>query len=590
MEKIESPTTRAYWQLVELGRDDGRSDAQLFALAWLAAARMVVLGQVVGVSSVNQLAETQFWSELIKAGFPQAAYDVLETRRAPAVASEAGRRTSAIAIVVELAKELGKHSWDVLPCLADFGDRHGDAEGAIVPELASLLMAFVGAPEGSEVWIPFDQSGQLTVEALRRGWHVQLASPLATWDVKRQLILAIETGQPMPSSVRTDAERDASGRPVERAMYALVVPPFGMPMKDHRMTMWDITGTRPYEQYARSESWALFEFTNRTDVRAVFAVPQGVLFVKGQEQRLREYLLNRGGERNELQAVVALPPGVFGSTKIAGAVVVMSREGVPNGTFMTDLGSGRRLLSEAGEIVLAGRAQALGEASEDKGRFVGREEVEANECSFAPSRYLRRVADLGEDVVTLGDICEVIRPPVTCKEYTVYGAAEIGQSDLNQWTPIHGELDKTAFLKGLPKPSTFLRSGDVVISIKGTVGRVALVGDVSSERPTVLSQSCLALRLSPERGARTITPEVLVMYLRSPHGHNQLKSLQVGSGVQHISPGTLMTALVIPIPSLETSTQIRRDFATVCELEDQVRRIKHQMNGIAWGRWPDDSF
>ncbi|WP_085539663.1 N-6 DNA methylase [Burkholderia pseudomallei] len=587
MARTESPATRAYWQLVDLARFDGASDAQLFALVWLAAGRMVTLREVHGISTVDQLTELQAWRELLEAGFPTEAYDLIAAQRSSAVAHDVGRRAAAAAIVSELEAELGPHRWDVLPCITDSPGRRGEAEGTVVSELASLLMDMVGAPPDSEVWIPFDLKGQLTVEALRRGWRVHAASPLASWPLVRQLLLTIETGQPHPPSVRTEVERDAVGRPVGRADYALVMPPFGLHVKDSRMPMWDITETRAHEQFARSESWALFEFANRIDKRAVFVTPQGVLFAKGQEQRLREYLLNRGNESTKVQAVITLPPGVFGAMGIAGAITVMDIAGEPGAIYMADLGSGRRSLQEAGDIVSAGREVALGQSQTDKARLVTRDEIEANEFSFAPSRYLRRVADLGEDAVKLGDICEAVRPPVASKEATPFEVAEVGLPDLHQWHPINHDIEKTVYLKSAPKDATLVQPGDIVMSIKGSVGRVALMGAAAQRRPTVVSQSCLVLRLDPKWRGENLSPEVLVMYLRSPHGQAQLDGLQVGAGVQHISPGTLMSAVMVPLPSAQTSAEIRQDYDRLCHLEHQVASLGGEMADISQRRWPE---
>lgn len=587
MIRTESSATRAYWQLTELARGDRTADMlHLFALTWLAAGRMVTAGQARGISKVDELADPLAWKPLLEAGFPADAHDAVVLGKSHATAQDISRRATAAAIVSELAEELGPHPWDVLACLAESTNRRGEAMGTVVPELASLLMDLVDAPPSSEVWIPFDPMGQLTIEALRRGWRVLVASPLPGSQLARQLLLTIETGNPQPSSVRTEIERDAAGRPTTRADYALVNPPFGMQVKDGRMGLWDVAGKRAYEQYARSECWALSEFANRVNKRAVFLTPQGVLFAKGQEQRLREYLLNRGGERNEVQTVLALPPGVFSATAIAGAILVLTPGGHSDAIYMADLSSGRRSLLEAGATVHAGRALALGQAQTEKARLVSRDEVAANEFSFAPSRYLSRLAALEEEVVKLGDICTIVRPPASSKETTFIEVAEVGLSDLQEWKPISGAFDKTVFLKSRPKEESLLQPNDIVLSIKGTVGRAALVGDTGG-RPTVVSQSCVILRLSPQyRGA--LPPEVLLMYLRSPHGKAQLEGLQVGAGVQHISPGTLMSAYSVPLPSYEKCLKVRDEFRTLCDLEHQMAGIKHAMTEITWRHWPGE--
>lgn len=582
MMRTESPTTRAFCQLAELARKDGYNDARLFALAWLAAGRMVTLGHVRTATAIDNLADVETWKSLHDAGLPSEAVDLVVSQRTSAAAHDMGRRAAAAGIVADLYQELGEHLWDVIPCLVEDGARRGlEGMGTIVPELAGLLLDLVGEPDDNELWIPFDFAGQLTIGALRRGWRVLTASPMSVGSPVPQLLLTIEVGHPQHPKVRSDVERDASGRPVSRANYALVIPPFGVQVKDSRMAMWDAGGSG-FEQFARSESWAIHEFVNRTNKRAVFVAPQGVLFAKGQEQRLREYLLHRGGECNEVETVIALPPGVFGATTIAGAVLVVNPSGGSDAVYMADLGSGRRSLLEAGDIVEAGRAVALGRVSTEKARLVSRDEIAENEYSFAPSRYLRRVADLGATAMTLGDICTSLRPPTTTKESTPFEATEVGMPDLNHWRPINHALEKTVFLKGPPKEAVLVQPGDIVFSIKGTVGKAALMGRTAEERPTVVSQSCLVLRPSGER----VMPQYLLMYLRSPHGQAQLEGLQVGAGVQHVSPSTLLGSLQVPVPSLEIQRAACADFDRLCQLEDQVAQLENEIAELTRHRWP----
>gem|GEM_PF-7041661 len=355
-----------------------------------------------------------------------------------------------------------------------------------------------------------------------------------------------------------------------------------MSVKDSRMVNWDMGGGRGFEQYARSESWAIYEFVNRVDQRAVFVAPQGVLFAKGQEQRLREYLIHRGGERGEVEAVMSLPPGVFNASAIAGALLVVNPGGHSDAVFMAELGSGRRSLLEAGEIIEAGRSATLSRVNSDKARLVSRDEIAANEYSFAPSRYLRRVADLGAEAMKLGDICEAIRPPTPSKEASAFDVAEVGMSDLSRWRPVNHTLEKTVFLKAAPKDSVVVRPGDIVFSIKGTVGKAAIVGDVACERPTVVSQSCLSLRVDGGK----VRPEYLLMYLRSPHGQAQLEGLQVGAGVQHVSPSTLLSSLLVPVPPLADQAEVVEDYANLCRLEEQVANLEGEIGDIARRRWP----
>lgn len=494
----------------------------------------------------------------------------------------------AAAIVSHVINDTGPARWDVLPCLMEPTGGYADVGGTVVRELASLALDLLSAPENSEVWIPFDPKGQLTVEALRRGLRVLAWSPIPTWPLVRQLMWTIETGSPQPDAVQFDPESLSASASGFRADYALVLPPFGMQMKEQRLAQWVKTDGGGNEQFPRSESWAIHEFVARAEKRAVFLTPQGVLFAKGHDQRLREHLLHRGGERNEVDTVVALPAGVFQGTAVAAAMLLMNFEHCGDSVYMADLGNSRRSLMEAGQAVADGHRLVLERGEGDKSRRVTRDEIAVNEYSFAPSRYLRKVKDLGQVAVTLDEICEVIRPPAITKESTPFEVAEVGLPELRLWRPISGELDKSVFLKAAPKESARVQEGDIVLCIKGSVGRVGLMGDAATHGPTVVSQSCVALRL--HQGKAPISSEVLFMYLRSPHGQEQLLGLQVGTGVQHISPGTLLSAVSVPLPSYEEAFEIRRDFYKLCELEHQVSALEHSMKEIAWQRWPIEAL
>ncbi|MGV7211617.1 N-6 DNA methylase [Oxalobacteraceae bacterium A2-2] len=587
MASIDTPAARAFWQLADLTRLDGVYDSQLFALAWLAAGRMVTLRQAGDISSIEELVDSAVWLKLLEAGFPTEAHQLVEVNRKSALNHDIDRQ--AVAVVSALDRELGEQCWDVLSCLSVSSGRRGEAEGTLIPELSSLLLDLVGAPPDSEVWIPFDVKGQLTIEALRRGWRVLATSPMAFNPLFQQLLLTIETGDPQPRTVRMEFGGGEADSPALVADYGLIVPPFGVLVNDDRMWGWDIRGTRPYQQFTRSESWALVEFVNRIKQRAVFVAPQGVLFATGQEQRLRDYLLNRRRPSSTLNTVIALPPGTFGATTIPGAILTFSADGPTDAVFMADLVSGRRLLQEAGDILSGAHEMILEQRTTDKARQVSRDEIGANELSLAPSRYLRKVVDLGDEVVKLGDLFEAVRPLATSRDISPFEVVEVGLPDMNKWQPISHAIAKTTYLKSAPKDSALVRPGDVVIAIKGSVGRVALMGSSAQHRPTVVSQSCLALRRNPNQGDKHLSPEMLVMYLKSPHGQSQLAGLQVGAGVPHISPNTLQSAVSIPVPSVEQCRQIQHDYERLCELEQQIADLEEEITDIARRRWPGDA-
>lgn len=575
---------RAYNQLLDLARGDAYgSQPQLFALTWLAAARLVIMGKL-DVKTVDALADPSTWKQLASAGLPTEAIERMGAFRS----HDISRRAHAVGVVAELHRALGDSRWDVLPFVVGSAmKRPYEVELVVLAPLASYLLDIMGEPDDTkELWIPFDGIGQLAIEALRRGWTVHTASPLGMSQLPLELLLIIETGQIEHPRIVRDVQRNTSGTPSNNATHILALPPFGMVTRGSRLADWDTTGA--VQNFGKSDSWTVYEFLSRAAERAVFVVPQSILFSRGQEERLREYLLHRGGEYNELEAVIALPTGFLVSAPALGGAVLIVTPGQGHDTVqMVDLGSGRRSVSEAAEILRQEHEHIVsGTPTTSRTTAVSREDIAANEYSLAPSRYLRRVSDLGESR-KLGDLCEAIRPPSPAKEETGFVAYEVGVADLNTWRPLATRGEKSVHLRSEAKPGTLLRPGDLVVSIKGTVGKAVIVGSIADGEQLVPSQSCLALRVQADQLAPNFSPEYLLMYLRSPHGQAQLEGLQVGTGVQHISPNTLLAAAV-PLPTHEDYEQVRNDFVELCQLEDQRARLESEMLDIRHRRWTLD--
>jgi hypothetical protein len=547
---------------------------------------MFVVGRVHSVKSLNDLTSDDGWGALVAAGLPEDAVGhAVSTGRSSN--QEMAQRLTAVGIVAELHEELGAQTWDVLAWLGGMVQRHAfETDGAVLPAFQELLLDLVGPPDTGTLWIPFDPSGQLTIGAFRRGWTVITVSPLGISSSLLEVLLTIETGAASHPRIRTGDERDAAGRPLTRADYILALPPFGMPMRGSRLAQWDSAGGRGVEQFARSETWAVQELVNRAHRRAVIVVPPGVLFTKGQEQRLRKTLLQRGDERNELEAVIALPSGVFPTTSLAGAALVINPGGHADHIRMVDLGGGKRSGVDAEDILLGGRHIALGiQRSSERSTEVAREEVLVNECSFAPSRYVRRFTRPDAKVVSLGDLCAAIRPPSPSKDMTGELVAEVGISELGPWRALGGPFAKTVSVRTKGGEVAGLLPGDLVISIKGTVGKVGLVGALPKDRATVVSQSCLALRPKREQRANGLVAEYLLMYLRSQEGQAQLASLQVGAGVQHVSPSTLLSSMVVPVPAPEQQHAVAADYRHLCDIEQRISELSDEMATIARQRW-----
>lgn len=576
MIRTELPIPRALGALQGAVRKHGAADAEAltFALTWMAAAKMVLKGQVPGLDTTEDLATEAGWNAIEKAGLPLHG-----TKRWSGV--ELLEKASVV--INELVSDLGQQAWDVLPAMtsAAISNRYS-GDGMPNVAVADLMLDLLGTP-AADLWIPFDRWGVLTIRALRRGWHVNAAQMQAVSEPTLPLLLAIEYGQLAVSTVNDAVVRDGEGRPMTKAAYVLAMPPFGVPVRDTRLAQWNSDAGDALTRYARSETWATHELVNRTSKKAVFLLPPGVLFTRGQEQRLREYLLDRGDEVNELQSVVALPSGAISNSNLASALLVITPGQDNSDVLMVDLGLSRRSAVNIDELVRTHREIALGHVQDSEHACrVSRYDIKQTELSFAPSRYLHKTVEVGPNAVALENLCELLRAPTMARDDKTVELSELGIPELGRWATVEGDLEKKVRMRDRRDLPT-LKQGDLVLSVKGTVGKAALVGAIAPNS-AVVSQACLGLRLLPGQQGR-VSPEYLLMYLRSQAGQAQLSSLQAGATIAHISPQTLLTSFLVPMPEAQERASVESSYRSLCEMEHQVDEIEKQMENLAASRW-----
>lgn len=584
MPHTELPLPHAFRALQDIVQSEslGPDDALTFPLTWLAAARMVHTGHVPGVSKVDALVLPGTWSAVEKAGLPLPGSRWLSSLSTPDSAQLLTRSTQ---VVKELVADLGSSPWDVLPTLTaaiPIAHRYS-APGMLSLAVTELMLDMLEQPSGS-LWIPFDHWGTVTLSALRRGWRVKTAQMMGHTDSTLPLLLTIEYGYPHADVLDADIERDAEGRPLTRADCVLALPPFAVPVRDTKLLQWDSSQGVGFKKYQRSETWVMQELMRRTQRKAVFLVPPNVLFGRGQEERLREHLLPYGTACNELHSVIGLPGGAWSSTHLATALVVMTPGQDNQNVWMAELSVSRRSTTHVDELVRSGREIALGLAQDGKrARQVWREDIWVAENIWSPARYLAKKVEVGPNALPLYALCELLRPPVLSREDDAVERLELGMNDFKGWNSVAGsDLDKVARVR-LHRQLPTLQANDVVLSVKGTIGKAALVGDVEPEA-VVLSQACLGLRLKPGQSA-SVSPQYLLMYLRSAAGQAQLQSLQAGATIQHISPQTLLNAFLVPLPTAQERQGVENDYQRLCELERQIKSIESNMQYIITQRW-----
>ena len=621
----ENPITKALAELMDVAKSiHNTENSWLFALAWLAVCRLTPIDGFGRAPGLKDLLSEESGDYEIYSEIPSEAKKLVWGQQLDSP-NEASARAHALSIITSLIEYNDHQFWDVIdaPWLLTGGGRP-DFNGsfALSPELCDLSFELIRPEAGNSIWIPFDATGQLVLRAVRKGLRVIATGPGRRSDLHLRLLLAIEgANRLVPSDVQFDSGRDGNTRDVQ-ADYLIATPPFNMKIQtgagwrqwegidqEHfgPESLYKRIGPISQVQLDRSDSWAIAAFWPRTSKRAVFLVSPNVLFGKGQEQRLREYLLF--GDRS-LSAVTLLPTRQLGTSNIASAIVVMDRDHAVTTVKLTDateMTTDTKSSMKYSRVLDLERVVGLmtgGLEDPKTSCVVDYETIAKQEYNLVPARYLRpALSGAGGHRRLLGELVTVIRAPVASKDSSAVTIQEVGIPELDRWREISGPFLKTTDISAKKVQDSMLRSGDVVLSIKGTLGKSALVGAVPNvdasfgllpsrsldvpvfpdlaRAPAVTSQSCIALRVRDH----AISAPFLFVYLRSDDFKSQIDSLRVGASVAHVTPATLCQEIWVPVPSVTEQETIVARYTELCELETSIDDAKQRIEDIRANLW-----
>jgi hypothetical protein len=254
------------------------------------------------------------------------------------------------------------------------------------------------------------------------------------------------------------------------------------------------------------------------------------------------------------------------------------------------------------EFIASNRESIIKKSGESlQSRSVSIEEISQADFVLLPQRVFRKTVLSGADSVTLGQICTAVRPPSTYRGEDGNYVIEMGTAALrdHRWTPVRisdAEDYKSIYINSNQRQDSYLEENDIVLTVKGTLGLARLISgsfgfgfvessDEIENYKSVVSTSCLGLRLINQTLDQVITPKFLLMYLRSAEGQEQIRSLQVGAAMPHITVADLFSSVRIPIPSKEELASVEDDFDKLCSLEEDIQIIESEMEEIAESRW-----
>jgi restriction endonuclease S subunit len=129
------------------------------------------------------------------------------------------------------------------------------------------------------------------------------------------------------------------------------------------------------------------------------------------------------------------------------------------------------------------------------------------------------------------------------------------------------------------------KRGDVLLVIKGSVGKVGFVRDVPDKSVWLAGQSFAILRL--RRHGPLTDPRVLHRFLSSNLGQRTLQSRCVGTTV----PGLQMAdvrRLPVVLPSPQQQKAIAQNVEALFDLQGRIQEMRNQLAQKQRCIWPDD--
>ena len=322
----------------------------------------------------------------------------------------------------------------------------------------------------------------------------------------------------------------------------------------------------------------------QTKDRAVVLMPVGFTYRGNQDEEFRKYLI----ENNWLEGVIQLPPNLHNATSIETTFIIINKQKQDDNIYFLNLKhesfgkrEGRKLvLKDIDNIV------SLYETNteiENISKLIKPNEIEKNNYSLAIDRYIisKEIEQLQNrlkefKLVKLEDIADIRRSQLFKDEGDGKEIYEVSPSDFSN----SGFTLETGKVKQIGtqynRLDTYkLEPYDVLLSTKGTIGKVAIVGEISDSM--IASQAIQVIKLKGSNKKENAIS--LYMFLKSTLGQTMLSTLVSGVAMPQIS--TLeIKKLQIPVLSANEKKQLLLNFNNEIKMYNEINKISIDIKQI----------
>ncbi len=481
---------------------------------------------------------------------------------------------------IRLAETGALTNFDPTDCLTLFAGRD-TGEMSLPSELADLMTHIARIESKSTVYTPWDNSIQMAVRATRLGATVYME--IRQRPMLSALISLFVDGQ--IDIVQGDPIREPSaveGGKLRKFDTCLSFPPINVRYTPDVFER-DLYGR--FKEFTKSGTvLAVRHIMAQTKGRAVIGVHNGLLFSPGSERSLRDELI----EKKFVESVIAMPSGILPYTNISFALLVLNMKEPQHTVRFVNAEAdcfheaisrarARAKLTDIDGIV----ARATGVLEDEYVVKVKTEGIIKNDSMLQVNRYVigestQKITKLMASSQTqkLENFVSILRPiprPPVNKGLIVL---EVGTADLQEFAYIAPPVKEVRLdiATAQRNENLFLKPFDIVITVKGSVGRVGIAPEdvpPPGEGGWIVGQAAVILRVT---NRKIMHPKALAVYLRSPLGQAMLGGLALGATIPLIQQRELQQLPVV-VPAME-------EVAGICDILDKQASIKEEIDGL----------
>ena len=322
----------------------------------------------------------------------------------------------------------------------------------------------------------------------------------------------------------------------------------------------------------------------QTKNKAVVLMAVGFTYRSGIEEEFRKYLI----ENNYLEAIIQLPPNLHSATSIETTFFVINKNKTDDKVHFINLKDESFIKRDGRQLVFKSLDEIIDiyenkKEIENISCLISNDEIAQNNYSFAIDRYV--VAEDSKemqkalerfDLIELENIADIRRSQLFKDEGEGLEVCEISPSDFSK-AGFTLECEKIKQIGSQEKRlDTYeLQPYDVLLSTKGTIGKVAIIGDIT--KPMIASQAIQVIRIKDkEKQKKAIS---LYMYLKSDLGQTILSSLVAGVAMPQIS--TLeIKKLNVPNLKKEDEEKLLLNFNSELEMYNKITNLEENIKQL----------